>query len=94
MEQVKIIIQSVNDAKEGKGTIPEMTLANSQLVSDITFIIIENGTANGQTVLMMALRDEKGNFTVGQITENHLHGIVAAVKGANERFYEEHITKG
>lgn len=88
MPELKIVINSTEDALNGKGIIdPTVNKPDSlKPTDDITFGIIEKGTVGGQPVLMVILKDAEGNNHVGQITANMFVTLVGAWNGAMERF--------
>ena len=48
--------------------------------------ILEKGTEDGRTSLMLVMQDEEGNIYVTQCTARIFRSIAAALNGAMERF--------
>lgn len=86
MEVLKIVINSLEDSKNGIPAIKGVTPENVKQTKDITVVILEGGTVSGATSLMFALKHPDGQICVAEITGNHLEGLYQAYKGAKERF--------
>ena len=89
METVKIVINSVEDAKNGVKIVETATVENIEETKNITFAILEKGMASGRSSLMVILVDKDGKHLTGQFTQGHLEALVGALKGAKQRFGED-----
>ncbi len=89
MEAIKIVINSIEDAENGKGIMKEdilPDLSNLKETKDLTIGILEKGTRGGQTTLMFCLKNEDGTISMAQCTGNQFEMLIGAFRGAVERF--------
>ncbi len=83
MSQITVVVQSLEEAKAGKGIVPGIKKVRE--IKDLSFGILEKGTVGGQTTLMVVLKDGDQAY-IGQCTGNQFEGLVSAFKGADFRF--------
>jgi hypothetical protein len=87
MEPVKVVIQSIEDAKNGKPLIEGSTSENTyETTEPITFTFQEAGTKSGATSLGVIMKDKEGNNVFGQLTVGHFNMLSQVLKGVQERF--------
>jgi len=86
MQKVKVVIQSLADVENGKDIFEGVTKENIIESEDITVGILEKGTVNGQTSLMIGLKQPDGTVYMGQMTANIFEAVAGALRGARERF--------
>lgn len=90
MPSLKIVINSIEDAKAGKPIVEEINKDLSNLTEveseKMTIGILEKGTQAGQTSLMVIMKTPDGKFVMSQITGNMFEALISAYRGANERF--------
>ncbi len=85
MVAVKLVIQSVEDAKNGKPLLEGVTQENLHECEEFSIGILEKGTIGGQTTLMFICKDGD-KAVVGQMTANQFEMLIGAVRGAIQRF--------
>lgn len=83
---VKIIINSISEAKAGVPIVPGTLPENTHQATEFNVGILEKGTEAGRTSVMIVLKNPDGTFTMGQCTAREFEAIAAALKGAKERF--------
>lgn len=87
MEKAVVIIQSLEDFKNGKPLIEGSTKENTYTTNEpVTFAILEGGTQSGATSISIIIKDKNGMNVVGQITKGHFDAINSALQGAIQRF--------
>lgn len=88
MNLVKVVINSLEDAANGKGIREDIAsdLSNLKETEDITIGILENGTHSGQTTLMFCLKNNDGTVSMAQCTANQFEMLIGAFRGAVQRF--------
>lgn len=88
MEAIKIVVNSLEDANAGKPIVEgvKKDLSNVHQAKNVTFGLLEKGMQSGRTSLMIILENPDGTFSVGQMTQDHLEVLNAAVRGAVGRF--------
>lgn len=86
MELVKVVIQSLEDAKNGKPIVEGSTVEKTEECKSLTVGILEGGTKSGKTSLMFCLRMEDGSVKIAQMTANHFEMLHGSLRGAIQRF--------
>lgn len=84
--ELKIRIQSLEDAKNGIPIIENLDPKDVTEVQDLTVGILEGGTVSGATSLMFVLKTTDGKSVMAQITAKQFDGLMGAFLGAIERF--------
>lgn len=85
MVATTIIIQSLQDAREGKKIVEGVERSDFHECEKFSVAILEHGTEGGQTSIMFICRD--GNKAVaGQMTSNQFEMLISAFRGALQRF--------
>lgn len=93
MEVLKIVINSEEDAKAGRGICEGLTKDQIIETKDLTIGILENGTSLGQPVVMFVLRQPDGTAHVAQITANHFVSLVQVYNAAVTKFEANKVSK-
>lgn len=86
MEAVKVVIQSLEDARNGKALVEGLTAENSVQYKDFTVGILEGGTMSGQTTLCFVLKGEDGQHHWGEMTAKHFEALHGIFQAAQARF--------
>lgn len=89
MISVRVVINSLEDAKEGKPIDPEAKLEDITECEELIVGILEGGMESGATSVMLSLRMPDGSVSMAQISAKQFHGIDGALKGAQERFGDQ-----
>lgn len=85
MPMTKIVIQSIEDAKNGTKLVEGVTRENIHECEEFSVGILEKGTQGGQTSIMFICRDGD-KATIGQMTANQFDMLIGAFRGAVQRF--------
>lgn len=85
MEALKVKIQSIKDAKKGKGILEGATQADVVKGEDFVIGILENGTVGGQMSLMFCIK-LGDDWITAQCTQKHFEALEKIFAGAKERF--------
>ncbi len=85
MVKLEIRIQSVEDARQGIALFPGVEPKNF-IEGNLTACIQEGGTVSGQTTLLFGVNLPGGQIAYGQMTARHFETLIAAYRGAQERF--------
>jgi len=85
MVATSIIIQSLEDARNGKPLIEGVIQENIHECRKFSVGILEGGTVGGQTTLMFICQDGD-KAVIGQMTANQFEMLIGAVRGAIQRF--------
>lgn len=85
MEVTKIIIQSLEDAKNGRKLVEGVERGNFTETKNFSVAILEAGTVGGQTSLMFICKDGD-KAMAGQMTANQFEMLIGAFRGAIQRF--------
>lgn len=85
MVVTKIVIQSIDDAINGKALVKGVSRENLHICEEFSVGILEAGTQGGQTSLMFICRDGD-KAVVGQMTANQFEMLIGAFRGAIQRF--------
>ncbi len=83
---IKIVINTIEDAKAGKKIDEETTKENIRETNRMTVGILEKGTQGNRTSVMFILKNPDGTFSIAQCTAKELLAIADCVKGAQQRF--------
>jgi hypothetical protein len=86
MPMAKIIIQSLEDAANGKNALFQDVKREDCTEVPMDVAILEKGTVGGQTSLMFAVRSPEGKVFYAQMTANQMEMLIGAFRGAVERF--------
>lgn len=95
MTHCTIVIQSLEDAKNGKGII-DIKLEDSWKIkeaTELTIGILEKGTSGGQVSFMFMLEMSDGTFSMSQITANMFESLISIYNGAVQRFENNNASK-
>ena len=84
--QITIKMQSVEDAAEQFKVMPELNSKNSETGEHLTVCIMEDMTVNHKAGISFVIHKTDGTYTVANITENLMNGLISAYKGALQRF--------
>lgn len=79
MPATTIVIQSIEDARNGKKLVEGVERENLHECEEFSVGILEKGTVGGQTTLMFICRDGD-NAVVGQMTANQFEMLVGSVR--------------
>lgn len=88
MSQVHLKIQTLEDAKEGKGILPTPVKLVHQ-VKDVTVGILEAGTVLGNPTVNFCLEIAPGEWVIHEMTAGAFEGLVAGYKGATLSFRDK-----
>lgn len=86
MEQLKVRIQSLQDAFNGEPVVEGLDPKKTNQTKDFTVCILEGGMQSGATSLLFALKFEDGSASVAEMSGKHLEALYKAYLGAQERF--------
>jgi hypothetical protein len=86
MEQLRITINSLEDAKAGKPIDNRTTTENIRPTKDFTVAILEGGMKSGRTSIMFTLGNADGTFSIAEMTPDQFEVLIGAFRGAIERF--------
>ncbi len=87
MTHVKIVIQSLEDAENGKPILENSPPADQyKRLEDVTVGILEGGMQSGKTSLMFIAQDKNKEVHYFEMSANNLEMLAGAVKGAQARF--------
>jgi hypothetical protein len=89
MRAVKVVIQSLDDVKNGKPIVEGMTPENIEETHNLTVGVLESGMESGKTSLMFVLQMGDGTFKVAEMSAGQFEMLTSVVKGAVMRFDDE-----
>lgn len=85
MNVLKIVINSVEDAKAGTPIVDTSTKENMQ-EGEMTFAYLEKGMKSGKTSVMVIIKLADGTHAIGECSGDNFEKAHSAFKGAKERF--------
>lgn len=84
---LRILIQSVEDSENRtKPVMPECTMKNTTLCSNMSVTIMEDMTTQNKAGVSVVIQAPDGHYYTAFLTEEIMNGLVSAYKGAIERF--------
>ena len=87
MTSVHFVIQSLEDAKNGKPILKNSPPATEyRELGDVTVGILEGGMQSGKTALMFLSRDKHGEVYYFEMSAKNFEMLNGAVEGAMARF--------
>jgi hypothetical protein len=86
MEVIKIVVQSLEDAKNGKPIVQGHDLDKCQQSKDLTIGILEGGMESGKTSLMFVIMHPDGTSAMAEMSANQFEGLIGCFRGAVQRF--------
>lgn len=87
MVTVKVVIQSLEDAKNGMPLVEGGTEENTyETTEPITFAFLESGMQSGATSLGVIMKDKDGKNVFGQFSVRHFQQLSGILSGVLERF--------
>lgn len=87
MNVLRIVINSIEDAKAGKKIVETATAENTvECKEPVTIAFLEKGMTSGKTSVMITLIAPDGTHYLGQCSGENFEQAYSAFKGAKERF--------
>lgn len=86
MNQLKIKIQTLEDANEVKSVMPELQNKDAITTKEMTVCILEDMTKEHQAGISFVHHHANGTHSAYMITENNMDALIGAYNGAKQRF--------
>ncbi len=86
MENLNIVIQTLEDSKKEISAIPELKGKTFHKVNGMTVCIMEDMTNKNKCGISFVLENSDGTYSSHLVTENLMNGLISAYKGALQRF--------
>ena len=89
MEKLEIRVETKVDADNGKLSMQDVLDKNPTTCTDIIVCIHEDMTTEHKSAVSFTAKTPEGKYVSFHITENNMDGLMAAFRGAKERFASE-----